>query len=88
MTWPQACYFIKSESLKKYITVFQAETIALINASKYLLNENTKAENIHFYIYSQALILALEKRKIDKLLIAECQLALNELTNNNLVTIN
>ena len=50
----------KSESLKEYINVFQAETIALINASKYLLNENTKDENIYFYTDSQVLIKALE----------------------------
>ena len=55
----------KSESLKDYITVFQAESIALINASKYLLNDNTKDKNIHFCIDSQALIKAFEKRKND-----------------------
>ena len=78
----------KSESLKEYITVFQAEAIALIEATKYILKKGPSKENIHFYTDSQALIKTLESKKNDKPIIANCLNLLNSLAKHNSVTIN
>ena len=71
-----------------YISIFQAESLALKEAAHIINVKNFHKINIEFYTDSQAAIKSLQKRITRKELIKEWHEILNNLGKTNKVTIN
>ena len=74
-----------SEPLPSYSSIFQAELIAIWQASKLINHINLSNLNLEFYTGSQAVINSLQKRFTKNKIIRNCHTIINELgTNNNM----
>ena len=71
-----------------YISIFQAESLALKEAAHIINVKNFHKINIEFYTDSQAAIKSLQKRITRKEIIKEWHEILNNLGKTNKVTIN
>ena len=77
-----------SEPLPSYSSIFQAEAIAIWQASKILNHINLSNLNLEFYTDSQAVLNSLQKRFTKNEIIRNCHTILNELGTNNNVNLN
>ncbi len=75
-------------NLGRYSTVFQAEVIAILQASEAMKTKNITGKQIEIYVDNQAAIQALGKYEITNKIVLECKLSLNKLAKNNTVRIN
>ena len=75
-----------STPMPKYSTVFQCEVSAVLRAAEVLTN--TKDRNIQFYVDSQAAIQSLTSDEIRSRTVLETVLLLDQLGNENKVTLN
>ena len=77
-----------SEPLPSYSSIFQAEAIAIWQASKILNHINLSNLNLEFYTDSQAVLNSQQKRFNKNEIIRNCHTILNELGTNNNVNLN
>ncbi len=74
-------------SLGKYTTVFQAEIHAILTCANYVAHNNITHHNITINTDSQASIKALAQYKQTSKMVRQCNLAINNIASNNLVTL-
>ena len=74
--------------LGKHASVFQAEILAISEAASSLLSDRLTNNNINFHIDSQSAIKALSKYQSNNILVIECKNRLNQLCNDNKVSLN
>ena len=77
-----------SEPLLPESSIFQAEAIAIWQASKIINQKNLSNLNLEFYTDSQAVLNSLQKRNTKNEIIKNCHITLNELGKNNKVNLN
>ena len=77
-----------SEPLPPHSSIFQAETIAIWQASKIINHINLSNLIIEIYTDSQAVLNSVQKRTTKNEIIRNCHNILNELGTNNKVTLN
>ena len=75
------------KSLGKYMTVFQAEMLAILTCVEKLLDEKAKELRILICSDSQAVLKALLKDSLNSSLTRDCCIKLNELANQNKVVL-
>ena len=91
-----AAYIIMGHNLKrqdsiplgKNCTVFQAELVAITEASRELNRQETKNKQINIYIDSQSAINALERYIIKDKMVLEGKIEINKLAENNNISLN